>query len=164
MEIFPYKISTVTPRPCTLAGPTSEHDRHVCHVERIRTQLLHRSVVLECVDSTMRDFGPPQPSVRQERAPGRLLHDLIFMDCNMPVMDGYEACNYIRKQEARLGLVPIPIIALTAYAMPGDRDKCLEHGMTDYLTKPMTKQALMQVVARARRLLNPSPFTLHPEL
>ena len=67
MEIFPYKISTVTPRPCTLAGPTSEHDRDLFHVERIRTQLLHRSVVLECVDSTMRDFGPPQPSVRQER-------------------------------------------------------------------------------------------------
>ena len=100
----------------------------------------------ECIEKLFDSNGNP---VLSERAPGRLLHDLIFMDCNMPVMDGYEACNYIRKQEARLGLVPIPIIALTAYAMPGDRDKCLEHGMTDYLTKPMTKQALMQVVARA---------------
>ena len=64
---FQYKISTVMQRPCTLAGSTSEHDQDLFHVERTRPQLLDRSVVLECVDSTMRDLGPPQPSTRQER-------------------------------------------------------------------------------------------------
>ena len=49
-------------------------------------------------------------------------YDLIFMDCNMPVMDGYEAVEFIRKSEVRLGLTPTPIIALTAYAMPGAVD------------------------------------------
>ena len=83
---------------------------------------------------------------REERAP--LGYDLILMDCNMPVMDGYEACSFIRTSETRLGLHPTPIIALTAYAMPGDREKCLACGMTDYLTKPMTKQALRKVVTR----------------
>lgn len=69
-----------------------------------------------------------------------LPYDIILLDCNMPVMDGYEACTHIRKSEQRLRLKPTPIIALTAYAMPGDRDKCLDHGMTDYLTKPMSRK------------------------
>jgi len=78
----------------------------------------------------------------------RLLYDVIFMDCNMPIMDGYEASKYIRKAEKRLKLAPVPIIALTAYAMAGDRDKCLEHGMTDYITKPMSKATLSRVIAK----------------
>ena len=78
--------------------------------------------------------------------------DLIFMDCNMPVMDGYEACGFIRRAEERLGLKPTPIIALTAYAMPGDRDKCMNHGMTDYLTKPMSKQGLHKMMTRYHTL------------
>ena len=73
MEIFCKKVSTVTRRSCTLVGLASEHDRDLFHVERTCPQLLGHSVVLEGVDSTMRDFGPPQPSVRQE---GRGRHKL----------------------------------------------------------------------------------------
>jgi CheY-like chemotaxis protein len=82
----------------------------------------------------------------------RLLYDVIFMDCNMPIMDGYEASKYIRKAEKRLKLAPVPIIALTAYAMAGDRDKCLEHGMTDYITKPMSKAPLGTALAKEAAL------------
>ena len=99
----------------------------------------------ECLERLFDANGQPMLSPVR---PDRLAYDLIFMDCNMPVMDGYEACTFIRKSEARLGLTPVPIIALTAYAMPGDRDKCLDHGMTDYLTKPMSKQALRKMVSR----------------
>ena len=86
---------------------------------------------------------------KQDMKEGRPLgFNVIFMDCNMPVMDGYEACGFIRRAEERLGLMPTPIIALTAYAMPGDRDKCINHGMTDYLTKPMSKQGLHKMMTR----------------
>jgi two-component system, sensor histidine kinase and response regulator len=102
-------------------------------------------------------------------------YDVILMDCQMPVMDGFEATRLIRENERRQWSVVngqssgkeavesslpltndqlpmtsthIPIIALTANAMEGDRDRCLEAGMDDYLVKPFSQQALADTLAR----------------
>jgi CheY-like chemotaxis protein len=68
----------------------------------------------------------------------RLHFDLIFMDCQMPVMDGYETTRQIRAGAAGTGKTAIRIVATTANAMRGDREKCLEAGMDDYIAKPFS--------------------------
>jgi signal transduction histidine kinase/ActR/RegA family two-component response regulator len=64
-------------------------------------------------------------------------HDIIFMDCQMPEMDGLTATRKIRALEKERSLAPIRIVAMTASAMPGDREKCLQSGMDDYICKPV---------------------------
>ncbi len=75
-------------------------------------------------------------------------YDCIFMDCQMPDMDGYEATRFIRSVEQQHKIPPLPIIALTANAMPGDRDICLAAGMSDYLGKPLTENELKSLFER----------------
>jgi len=74
--------------------------------------------------------------------------DAILMDCEMPVMDGFAATRLIREHEARVGLPRIPIIALTANALTGDREHCIANGMDDYLSKPIELRQLSLLVAK----------------
>lgn len=75
-------------------------------------------------------------------------YDIILMDCQMPVMDGYEATRYIREWEQSNGQIGTPIIALTADVLPGTEKSCLDCGMNDYLAKPVRKEMLREVLSR----------------
>jgi PAS domain S-box-containing protein len=74
--------------------------------------------------------------------------DLVLMDIQMPVMDGVRATRAIRDGEAGTDRTAVPIIAMTAYAMKGDRENFLEEGMTDYIAKPLDQAALENVIRR----------------
>jgi signal transduction histidine kinase/DNA-binding response OmpR family regulator len=74
-------------------------------------------------------------------------YDAILMDCQLPVIDGFEATRRIRALEQDGGLSRTPIIALTAYAVEGDRGRCIAAGMDDYLTKPFRREALYAALA-----------------
>lgn len=70
----------------------------------------------------------------------------------MPEMDGFEATRLIREREARLGLAAVTIIALTANAFKGDRERCLQAGMNDFLSKPVRPDDVVSVLHRNRQL------------
>ena len=72
----------------------------------------------------------------------------IFMDVHMPVMDGFEATRQIRQTEARLEQPATPIIAMTALAMKGDRERCHEAGMNDYIPKPLKSKAILDMLLK----------------
>jgi len=80
-------------------------------------------------------------ALRRER------YDLVLMDCQMPVLDGYEATRRIRRL-ADEQMRSVPVVAVTAHAMKGDREKCLEAGMNDYLSKPFQQSDLLAVLTR----------------
>ena len=74
--------------------------------------------------------------------------DVILMYMSMPGMDGLEATHKIRDIETAEGLVETPIIALTANAMKGDKHRCINAGMNDYLSKPIRKDALLETIQK----------------
>ncbi|MCB1218811.1 response regulator, partial [bacterium] len=73
-------------------------------------------------------------------------YDMLLMDCQMPVMDGFEATKRIR--ELKGSRASIPIVAMTANAMEGDRQRCLDCGMDDYLSKPIKPDLLVEMINR----------------
>ena len=81
-------------------------------------------------------------------ASAAVAYDLILMDCQMPELDGYAATRAIREREAAQGTRRVPVVALTAHAMRGDRDQCLAAGMDDYLSKPIRLEELRSAASR----------------
>jgi signal transduction histidine kinase/DNA-binding response OmpR family regulator len=79
----------------------------------------------------------------------RQRYDIIFLDCQMPIMDGYMATRSIRKFEVEENVThPSVIIALTANALPSDRERCLAAGMNDYMSKPLQRDVLLSMITR----------------
>jgi CheY-like chemotaxis protein len=80
--------------------------------------------------------------VALERTP----YDLVLMEVQLPVMDGFETTRMIRDSKSRVQNPDVPIIAMTAHAMKGDRERCLEAGMDDYVSKPVQPQELVEAI------------------
>lgn len=117
--------------------------------------------VLEMLDLQCDVAGNGQMAIDMLKAGTKDEYLMVFMDCQMPVMDGYETTRRIRRGEAGDRHRDIVVIAMTANAMKGDREKCLDAGMTDYLTKPIDVDALESAI---KLWLNELPETSAVEL
>jgi CheY-like chemotaxis protein len=106
-------------------------------------QLVFRKMVAEC-DMELQFANNGREAVEQWQS---FRPDLVFMDISMPEMDGREAARAIRAEEAARGLPRVPIVALTAHAMEGDRVSILQAGIDHYLTKPLKKAEIVAKIA-----------------
>ncbi len=131
--------------PAQEPGPW-ERERHnrlrilAAEDKRVNQRVLARMLEKEGHRVTLVEDGEAAISTSEDAD-----FDVILMDVQMPVMDGLEATRCIRKRELETGK-HVPIIALTAHAMKGDRERCLEAGMDAYVAKPVQKQELLHII------------------
>jgi len=126
--------------------PASITPRHVLLAE---DNAVNRQVALAVLKRAGHVTHVAENGLQAVQASARFAFDVVLMDCQMPEMDGFEATAAIRAREAEdTELRRLPIIALTANAMAGDREQCLAAGFDDYLAKPFKQQALLEIIER----------------
>ena len=137
--------SAIPPPPAAAPADAVRHDPRILLVEDNAVNLLVAQKMLATLgyQAEIATHGEAAlDCLRQHR------HDLVFMDCQMPVLDGYQATRRWRALEAEAGAARLPIVAMTANAMAGDRERCLEAGMDDYLPKPVSREQLESCLKR----------------
>ena len=123
-------------------APPAQHTKLIGNVLVVEDNPVNQAVVKKMLEKaglspvTANDGVEAMEALRNEQ------FDVVLMDCQMPRMDGYETTEAIREREEHQGLMRMPVIAMTANAMSGDRERCLAVGMDDYLSKPVKPSQL----------------------
>ncbi len=133
------------PAGTPLALPAPPPGKRVLLVEDSQVNQMVARTMLESAGHRVTLVHDGAQAMARLEAPG--LFDVILMDCQMPVMDGLEATRRLRLRERERGWRPHRVVAMTANAMPGSREKCLAAGMDDYLAKPVHMEELLRRVA-----------------
>lgn len=127
---------------------SEEHKRRV-HILLAEDNAVNQKVALRILDKKLGCRADVVNNGKEAvESLKRLDYDLVLMDCQMPEIDGYEATRTIRDVTSTVRNHRIPIVAMTANAMKGDREKCIEAGMDDYVTKPINAQKLADAIER----------------
>ncbi len=135
--------------PATAGSPEhfSTHDLPAMNILLAEDNLVNQRVALRVLEKEGHRVVVANNGVEALQAFAQHEFDVVLMDVQMPEMSGFEATAKIRERE----LTRTPIIAMTAHAMSGDRERCLAAGMDDYLAKPIRASGLLDMVAKYRR-------------
>jgi signal transduction histidine kinase/CheY-like chemotaxis protein/HPt (histidine-containing phosphotransfer) domain-containing protein len=146
-----------TEAPIRLAASAQERSCPPLHLLLVEDSEVNREVALILLES----WGHTLETAENGRVAVDKLkthrYDGILMDCQMPEMDGYEATRIIRQHGSGVLQPDIPIVAMTANAMPGDRENCLRAGMNDYVGKPIEEADLLRALLHVAELKNRAP-------
>ncbi len=138
-----------TPRHIITRFSISEHHKRCIRILVAEDNDINQKIILRILE---KKFGYYADIVSNGKEALKSLkeydYDLVLMDCQMPEMDGYEASHAIRNVNSGVQNHNIPIIAMTANAMKGDREKCIASGMNDYVTKPIDIEVLADSIQR----------------
>lgn len=134
----------------THAQQEPDEDQDCYRILIVEDNMVNRKVAYFMLDKKGHDVSAVENGQEALTALENKIFDLILMDIQMPVMDGFEATEAIRKKEETTG-EHIPIIAMTAHAMKGDRERCLEMGMDDYISKPLNPVEVFQKIDAAMK-------------
>jgi CheY-like chemotaxis protein len=154
---IPVTVVDATAMPASIPPPPTVRRTDTPRVVLVEDNPVNQLVASEMLMSlgcTVRVANSGQESLR---AMADEPFDLVFMDCQMPEMDGFEATRRWRLDEALRGSARLPVVALTANAILGDREDCLAAGMDDYLPKPVSREQL--AVALKRDVAETDPLT-----
>ncbi len=140
---------------CGATNQGKMNDAHApngAQVLLVEDNAINQMVAVNVIESiglavTVASNGKEALDVLRKSNEGGWAFTLVIMDCQMPEMDGYEATKQIRQGKAGNENINIPIIAMTANAMQGDKEKCLQAGMSDFLTKPVDREKLVDKLA-----------------
>jgi signal transduction histidine kinase/CheY-like chemotaxis protein len=134
------------PAQASLAMASADPDFRPPHVLVAEDNAVNRKVTLKMLEKLGYTCDAVENGLEVLRAVQARTYDAVLMDCQMPEMDGFQATAEIRRREHASGR--LPIIALTANAMKGDQEKCLQAGMDDYVSKPISLQDLGDALKR----------------
>jgi two-component system sensor histidine kinase/response regulator len=139
------------PQTSSSAGPVARCGRILIAEDNV----VNQKVIIRMLEGAGHQIRLAQDGAEVLAVLGQERFDLILMDVQMPVMNGLEATGRIRELEKERGSGHIPIVAMTAHAMKGDREKCLDAGMDDYLSKPIRRDTLLATIDKVLASGNP---------
>ena len=139
-------LDTIPAPPLVTSHSLGEHKHHEARILLVEDNRVNQKLAL----LLLKRFGFAADSAVNGKvalaAMAATAYDMVLMDVQMPEMDGIEATRRIRDGRATVLNPAIPIVAMTAHAMKGDREKCLEAGMTDYISKPIQPDRLLEII------------------
>jgi signal transduction histidine kinase/CheY-like chemotaxis protein/ligand-binding sensor domain-containing protein len=129
-----------------VSAPTSDNTEQTARILIAEDNIVNQTLARRMVEKLGYKADVVANGIEALDALELIEYDLILMDCQMPEMDGYQATQMIRKNEA--GKAHLPIVAMTANALDGEKERCLATGMDDYITKPVQIHDLMKIIQR----------------